>query len=324
MLNCSKLLIRVGSNAVVRELSVGLRNSGSKVQFCAVAAASTAAATNEASSKPTSPQKVDTACCGFAKDLIGAPSTVLDSNVYGEDACFISKFKSTAVAGVADGVGGWKRYEINPAEFSKNLMNNCSEIVNNGSFDPQRPDLIIANAFHKLSISSSRPPGSSTACVVVVHKKILYAANLGDSGYLVFRDGAIIHKSQEQIHAFNTPFQLTLLPERSELSKWPKLSLIEWQDADHFIKDTPEHADLHKLELQSGDAVLIATDGLWDNLPDNQIIETLKGINAENLQAKCNTIALIARRLSNDESHLSPFAKKAQEYGYQMVGGKAS
>lgn len=163
---------------------------------------------------------------------------------------------------------------------------------------------------------------SSTACVVVIHKNTLYAANLGDSGYLVYREGNIIHKSNEQVHAFNTPYQLTLLPEGLNLEL--------------FIKDKPEHADLQKVDLQSGDVILVATDGLWDNLSDEQILEVglhlnildsffqaLKGVNADNLQAKCNTIALIARRLSNDTSHQSPFAMKATEHGIRITGGKA-
>lgn len=179
MLNCGKLLIRVGaSHAIVKELSIGLRHSGAKT-FCAVAASATIPASEASStsttaaSKPAPAQKVDTACCGFAKDLIGAPSTVLDNSVFGEDACFVSKYKSIHVAGkselkifiklkflgVADGVGGWRQYGIDPADFSSNLMRNCSEIVNSGEFQPQRPDLIIANAFHKLAISSSRPIG---------------------------------------------------------------------------------------------------------------------------------------------------------------------
>jgi protein phosphatase PTC7 len=137
-------------------------------------------------------------------------------------------------------------------------MQKCADVVKSGEFDPQRPDLLLASAFNKLSISP-RPIGSSTACVVVIHKRILYAANLGDSGYLVYRDGNIVQRSAEQVHAFNTPYQLTLLPENLDL--------------DFFIKDTPENADLQKLELQSGDVVLLATDGLWDNVPDAQLLD---------------------------------------------------
>jgi protein phosphatase PTC7 len=87
----------------------------------------------------------------------------------------------------------------------------------------------------------------------------MYAANLGDSGYLIYRNEKIIHKSKEQTHAFNTPYQLTLLPDNLDLNL--------------FIKDTPEHCDFHKLELETGDVILLATDGLWDNMPDLQILE---------------------------------------------------
>ena len=56
--------------------------------------------------------------------------------------------------------------------------------------------------------------GSCTACLVVLDKeeKTLYSANLGDSGFLVIRDGRVVHKSREQQHYFNAPFQLAIAP----------------------------------------------------------------------------------------------------------------
>ena len=56
--------------------------------------------------------------------------------------------------------------------------------------------------------------GSSTACVVVLQATAgkMCSANIGDSGFLVVRNGSIIHRSQEQQHYFNTPFQLSLPP----------------------------------------------------------------------------------------------------------------
>ena len=36
----------------------------------------------------------------------------------------------------------------------------------------------------------------------------LYTANIGDSGFLVVRHGKVVHRSQEQQHYFNTPFQV--------------------------------------------------------------------------------------------------------------------
>lgn len=56
--------------------------------------------------------------------------------------------------------------------------------------------------------------GSSTACVVVLNRtdQMLYTANIGDSGFLVMRNGQVVHRSEEQTHYFNTPFQLSLAP----------------------------------------------------------------------------------------------------------------
>jgi protein phosphatase PTC7 len=211
------------------------------------------------------------------------------------------------ILGVADGVGGWRKYGIDPSEFSSRLMKHCADIVKEGRFDPTRPDLIIAQAFTNLS-EAPRPIGSSTACVVVVHQNVLYSANLGDSGFLIYRQGKILHKSQEQTHYFNAPFQLTILPDSCE--------------NEGFITDGPESSDMQKVELESGDVVLLATDGLWDNVPEKVIVDVLKHVDSTNIQQICNTVALIARRLSHDDQHKSPFALKAGEYGIATSGGK--
>ena len=45
---------------------------------------------------------------------------------------------------------------------------------------------------------------------------MLHSANLGDSGFLVIRKGEVVHKSSEQQHYFNTPYQLALPPPEQE------------------------------------------------------------------------------------------------------------
>ncbi len=56
--------------------------------------------------------------------------------------------------------------------------------------------------------------GSSTACIMVLDKKsqTLHSANLGDSGFLVIRQGSVVHQSSEMQHYFNTPYQLAIPP----------------------------------------------------------------------------------------------------------------
>lgn len=80
-----------------------------------------------------------------------------------------------------------------------------------GQFKPTRPDKLLARAYEALA-KPPRPTGSSTACVLIVHQDTLYSANLGDSGYLVIRNGEIVYRSREQTHYFNAPYQLSLPP----------------------------------------------------------------------------------------------------------------
>ncbi len=43
-----------------------------------------------------------------------------------------------SVLGVADGVGGWRQYGVDPGQFSKQLMYNCDRLVRAGYFSPNQ------------------------------------------------------------------------------------------------------------------------------------------------------------------------------------------
>jgi len=142
-----------------------------------------------------------------------------------------------------------------------------------------------------------------------------YTANIGDSGFLVFRGGRVVHRSHEQQHYFNTPFQLSLPP--------PNM-------ATEVLSDAPESADRYEFSVKHGDVILLATDGIFDNIPDSVLVKEVGSLqrgpeapDAAEIQACANSIALIARKLSQDESFLSPFAKNARANGFSnVVGGK--
>lgn len=88
---------------------------------------------------------------------------------------------------------------------------------------------------------------------------ISFLNSLGDSGSILFRNGAIHHHSKPQTHAFNTPYQLTLVP--------PK------RRSQRAIGDTPSSADRTTLDLQHGDVLVLATDGVLDNLFHNELLQ---------------------------------------------------
>ena len=53
-------------------------------------------------------------------------------------------------AGVADGVGGWRAWGIDPGEFSHSLMTVSERVVRSGRFKASEPAAIIARAYYEL------------------------------------------------------------------------------------------------------------------------------------------------------------------------------
>ena len=51
-----------------------------------------------------------------------------------------------------------------------------------------------------------------------------------------------------------------------------------------FIGDSPEKAELNSLDIESGDIIVLATDGLWDNVPEHIIVEQLSNVEAADIQ----------------------------------------
>ena len=109
--------------------------------------------------------------------------------------------------------------------------------------------------FREMQENKQQIIGSSTACLMMLsHTDLkLYTTNIGDSGFLVVRRGEVVHRSHEQQHYFNTPFQLSLPP--TELQS-------------QVLADRPESADQYEFSVEDGDVILLATDGLFDNVPD--------------------------------------------------------
>lgn len=55
-----------------------------------------------------------------------------------------------SVKGVADGVGGWRHYGIDPGEFSGFLMRTCDRLVSTGRFSSTEPASLLARSYYEL------------------------------------------------------------------------------------------------------------------------------------------------------------------------------
>ncbi|XP_051682741.1 protein phosphatase PTC7 homolog isoform X1 [Oryctolagus cuniculus] len=219
---------------------------------------------------------------------------------------------STSPMRVADGVGGWRDYGVDPSQFSGTLMRTCERLVKEGRFVPSNPIGILTASYCELLQNKVPLLGSSTACIVVLDRTShrLHTANLGDSGFLVVRGGEVVHRSDEQQHYFNTPFQLSIAPPEAE---------------GVVLSDSPDAADSTSFDVQLGDIILTATDGLFDNMPDYMILQELKKLknsNYESIQQTARSIAEQAHELAYDPNYMSPFAQFACDNGLNVRGGK--
>ncbi|KAG5930752.1 hypothetical protein E4U53_002139 [Claviceps sorghi] len=201
------------------------------------------------------------------------PSSRPDS---GHDAFFVSRIQdSGSVAfGVADGVGGWVNSGVNPADFSHGL---CDYMAASAyAHDADRGARLTArrllqNGYDAVCNDRSLHAGGSTACVCVAAPDGTFnVANLGDSGFLQLRLNAVNAYSEPQIHAFNAPFQLSLVP--------PSLAARMAAFGGSQLCDLPRDADVSQHDVRHGDILMLATDGVFDNLFRHDILKIVSRV----------------------------------------------
>ncbi|CAA0812803.1 Probable protein phosphatase 2C 55 [Striga hermonthica] len=209
----------------------------------------------------------------------------------GDDAHFIHAESRTV--GVADGVGGWRRHGVDSREYARQLMHNSLLAVLSGR--DGGPKAVLEEAYRRTTAS-----GSSTACVVELSADgVLQAANVGDSGFLVVRGGRVVYRSPVGRRSFNCPYQLGI------------------------TKDGPEVAEEIEVRgVERGDVVVVATDGLFDNVHAREIADVV-GLGDDDLAEKCCYLANMALYNSFDRySGETPFAEEARRAGKEKRGGK--
>ncbi|KAI5588599.1 hypothetical protein POPTR_005G125700v4 [Populus trichocarpa] len=213
----------------------------------------------------------------------------------GEDAHFICEDEQAI--GVADGVGGWADVGVNAGEFSRELMSHSVSAIQeepNGSFDPAR---VLEKAHAK-----TKAQGSSTACIITLNSEGIRAINLGDSGFMVVRDGCTIFRSPVQQHGFNFTYQLE----------------------SGNGGDLPSSGQVFTVPVAPGDVIIAGTDGLFDNLYNNEVAAVVVHAIRTGLgpEAAAQKIAALARQRAVDRNQQTPFSTAAQDAGYRYYGGK--
>ena len=204
------------------------------------------------------------------------------------------------------------------------IVNNEFDMENYYNVDPKD---ILQKSYEAVTRDAAKEGlvGSTTALIVVLRDDELRITNLGDCGVMIIRDSEAIFRTEEQQHSFNFPFQLGT--------------------GSH---DTPDDAQSFKIKVQEGDIVIIGSDGMFDNVFDEEVVDIVRSVtdrigvnshgNNSHNHEKSNgrlrlsdidpqriTDALIsrAREVAEDTRFAaSPFQSRAVQEGLYYQGGK--
>ncbi|RLN88959.1 hypothetical protein BBJ28_00007813 [Nothophytophthora sp. Chile5] len=261
--------------------------------------------------------------------------------------------------GVADGVGSWFEKGVSARLYAQELMTAAHQAVQisyakNHDIDPAE---VLHAAWS--TVLQKEIIGSSTACVLALDPELgeLHGVNLGDSGFLIIRDkmsdretarlrgtldGSLMRKianreqdltpagrrkgahvsyrSPQQLHYFNCPFQLGFAG--AELAKDVAVDLSSGSHSPMSEKplfETPDNGMRLRVPVLEGDLIILATDGLFDNVDEDVLLEIVRA--EPDLEAMTRKLVQKAYDLSLDRMRDSPFARLAKENDLLWGGG---
>lgn len=150
---------------------------------------------------------------------------------------------------------------------------------------------------------NTKPIGSATALVGILNNRTLNIANIGDSGFLIVRfknsEPYVMLKSKEQQHSFNTPYQLSNFPTKADLvyleqqgrvNKMKAMKKVYQKISSNIVcQDTPACAHNYSFDLKHGDIIVSATDGVFDNLFQFEILQIIKNFKQEQMDEEICT-----------------------------------
>lgn len=215
----------------------------------------------------------------------------------GEDAVFTAG----RTFGIFDGVSGARKLDGVPL-YSKTLANEmkrkCKE---DKGLSVQDMTKFLQEA---REVADKKSTGASTALVAsITEDGFLRALNVGDSTCIVIRNGRVVSRTREINHFFECPYQLST-----------------------DSPDQPRDGTKMNLELVRGDIIIMGSDGVFDNLSDKEIIESLSQEDTTRLGRVAKRLADKSRQVSLNRNAETPYARLAKKNGdpdYQNgLGGK--
>ncbi|KAL6848514.1 hypothetical protein ACP4OV_021808 [Aristida adscensionis] len=220
-----------------------------------------------------------------------------------EDASF--GHAEAGVVGVADGVGGYRGAGVDAGAFARGLMRSAfREALEAPPGTPVCPRTLLELAYDRTAALGV--PAASTAAVLSLAGGALRWAYVGDSGFAVFRGGRLLRRSTRQQHRFNCPLQLSAA-------------------AAGGGGTTVADAEVGEVPARAGDVVVVGTDGLFDNVADDELgrivrMGTAMGFSPLNM---ADVVAAFAHEAARCRYRDTPYSvEKRKHHGTAATGGK--
>lgn len=203
----------------------------------------------------------------------------------GEDATFLK----TKTFGVFDGVSGAEKVEGMPL-YSATLASEMKKLITaNGNNESLNFDQLYAYMRSARDTADATSTGASTALAGSIgDDNVLRVLNVGDCKCIVVRDRKIYCKTLDIIHSYDCPYQF----------------------ADES-PDEPEDGSTMEVMLARGDLVIVASDGVFDNFNDSDMIKLINS-SPSTPSALASKISKESRRISFDANADTPYARNAK------------
>ena len=249
----------------------------------------------------------------------------------GEDSSFILPYD----VGVFDGVGGWKNVpESDAGKFSQQLAELTAKDILFQRKELNLNQIDVIGAL-KYALKKNKEIGSCTATILSYNPddKSITGLNLGDSGALIIRRKKDIERKlgkdlkkksltdQDQSKKYET------LPggsKKSGIEKEERKMKISIEDDDALevafrsriqmhdfntpyqlgtnCTDVPEMGHFYTVNLCPDDIIILATDGMFDNLFDQDILKFLSSLQVHSQDLSAYDIALSLGELTEDKA----------------------
>lgn len=194
--------------------------------------------------------------------------------------------------GIADGVGSWHERGVDPRLYATRLMEHAAAYVSAAAAagrDPPSPLDVLTGAWE--AVRAEKVVGSCTASIITLDslQNQLCIAAIGDCGTILLRDtdidrvGTLLRggtpggiragwrvsaRSTQQLRGFNQPYQLGYAPGMEDRFQKP------WEGEGLVLPVHPE------------DIIVTASDGLYDNLDETDILGIVEAWDKEDLQRR--------------------------------------